>query len=85
MVSEEFFDGSLSGMVTDYLGVAVAVVSMRTTYRRRVLSRIVLRHAARQHTPADPLDGYFRPSCRAAVGGWMPAESFRGALKAEDI
>jgi len=29
-----------------------AVVSMRTRYRRRVLSRIVLGHAARHHTPA---------------------------------
>ena len=30
----------------------VGVVSMRTRYRRRVLSRIVLGHAARHHTPA---------------------------------
>ena len=39
------------------LGVVVAGILMRRRYRRRVLSRIVLGHAARHHTPADYRDG----------------------------
>ena len=60
---------------------------MRTRYRRRMLSRIVLGHAASQHTPADHLGGYFRPSCReaarAAAAVRKLADSFEHVISVE--
>jgi hypothetical protein len=65
----------------------LAVASMWVRYRRRVLSRIVLGHAARHHTPADHLGGYFRPSCReaarAAAAVRKLADSFEHVVSVE--
>ena len=66
------------------LSAVVAVVSMRTRYRRRVLSRIVLKKGTlRAITPLLPFGAFLRPSCRAAAAVWTLAGRFMSTVSVD--